>query len=444
ARSPKAGATKPARARTGRARPAAATSDEQRARYVSDSSPFSNDEEFGHPSGPYRWWLGERAPWTLWKYSSLEVLRVTILCILAVSLLYAALAAFQAVRGGIQLAYIWPFLVRTVGYPLYFSIPLSLLFGVTLVFGRMSSEFEIAAMRSHGVSPWQLFAPVIALGLVAAVAGHAVNGNVVPEVRYEKRNLQQYVIDQLENLGSGRNRSIPLPNGGGNLLVGAYKGKELWKVEVDLDRELQSKFVPEIRGQLPRRLPETITLLARMGRLEIPPEKHGVVIHLRGVEILVPEKARSEIFYQRFSITETLSIPLSFEKKPRTVKDLTNNALSDRIAQLETKLTVHPDAEPELRQLQAARHESNRRFAVSLSSLTLPFVGACFCFLFVASNRLMPFFVGNLVALGLFYPLLMVGSSLSERGVPSGLAHAIPNLALLVLGGILARKVMTQ
>ena len=38
-----------------------------------------------------------------------------------------------------------------------------------------------------------------------------VNGEVVPVIHYEKGNLRDAILAQLEDLGSGRNRSLLLP-----------------------------------------------------------------------------------------------------------------------------------------------------------------------------------------------------------------------------------------
>ena len=402
------------------------------------AAPFS---EYRH----LKWWFRRRIPWTLWRYICLEVLRVMLLSVLTVSLLYSAVAAFQIVRSGIQLSFIWPFLAKTIAYPLYFSIPLALLFGVTLAMGRMVLDLEVVAMRTHGASHAQLFAPVIFLGLVSAVASYALNGWVVPELHYEKRNLQQYIVKQIENLGSGRNRTILLPGGGGSLLVRAYKGTELLHVEVDLNRTLQSRFVPEVRGQLPQRLPEKVTIVAKRGRLQIPENRRGVVIHLRGVEILIPEKAvGGERFHQRFTITQTLSIPLSFEKKPPGIKDLSQPELAARIRQLEEQLSETPDDGTVAAGLDTALTEKHRRLAFLFSCITFPFIGCCLCLLLARRGKLAAFFIGNVVVIAMFYPLLMVGSSLGERGFAPGLALALPNLALAALGFHLVKKVIRQ
>ena len=50
----------------------------------------------------------------------------------------------------------------------------------------------------------------------------------------------------------------------------------------------------------------------------------------------------------------------------------------------------------------------------------------------------------NVVVLGLFYPLLMVGLSLAERGFVPALALALPNLALAGLGVLLVRRVVQR
>ena len=59
-------------------------------------------------------------------------------------------------------------------------------------------------------------------------------------------------------------------------------------------------------------------------------------------------------------------------------------------------------------------------------------------------SRLVPFFVGNLVVLGVFYPLLVVGIVLGELGIAPMLSLALPNLALLAVGIFATRKVVAE
>jgi len=396
------------------------------------------------------WHRLRRVPWSLYRYVVGEVLWASFLAMLAVSAIYSAVVAYQTVRSGIQLAFIWPFLAKTFLYPLFCSLPLSILFGVSLVGGRMVSDLEISAARSNGASHWQLYGPFLILGLVVAGLGHYLNGWVVPELHYEKKNLEQYIVRQLENLGSGHNRTILLPEGGGSLFVGSYKGRHLKRVHIDLKRELQQTFVPKLREQLPQKLPESISLLAQEGTLEITPDKRGLNLHLRGVDILIPEKISNttgghDNFIQKFSISQSLSIPLSFHGRQRGVKDRTNPQLAAFIDEQTTRIDLDPEDSRARKHLLQARSQWHKRMAFSLSGLLFPLIGVTLCFVSSFRGRLAPFFISNLVVLVVFYPLLMIGSLMARRGgLPPGVALALPSIALILLGVVLTRKVLKQ
>ena len=391
-----------------------------------------------------------RVPWTIGKYVGMEAIRTVVLCILLVSLLYCAMVTFQTIRSGIQFAFIWPFLIKTFAYPLFFSLPLALLAGVTLAYGRMTADLEVAAIRYHGASHLPMFGPVLVLAMACGGLGYYLNGWIIPEIHFEKNNLQQYIIRQLESLGSGVIRTILLPEGSGSLFVGQYNGTGLKRVQIDMHRDLQSTFVPQVRNQLPQQLPETVTLLAVEGRIEITPDQRGVNLHLRGVEILVPEhisgtKSGKDSFIQKFSISESITIPLSFQSRRRKLKDLPNPELNSQIDEIEKRIAIG-SGEPELeRTLRLALGERHRRNAFSLSGLTFPLLGAALCFMASFTSRLVPFFMSTVIVLVIFYPLLMVGTYLARSAdIQPLLALAIPNAALLLVTAVFLQKVVRK
>ncbi|MCH2365807.1 MAG: LptF/LptG family permease [Planctomycetes bacterium] len=408
------------------------------------AAPFS---QYGQENWKIR---RRRLPWTIGKYVTLEAMRAFILCILLVSVLYCAMVTFQTIRSGIQFAFIWPFLIKTFAYPLFFSLPLALLAGVTLTYGRMSADLEVAALRCHGASHLQMLGPVMVLALACGGLGYYLNGWVIPEIHFEKNNLQQYIIRQLESLGSGVNRTILLPEGSGSLFVGQYDGTDLQRVQIDMHRELQSTFIPQVRGQLPQQLPETVTLLALEGRIEITPDQRGVNLHLKGVEILVPEhisgtSSGTDSFIQKFSISESITIPLSFQGRRRKLKDLPAPGLNGRIDELEKRIAIDP-GKPELgKELRIALGERHRRNAFTLSGLTFPLLGAALCFMASFSSRLVPFFMSTIIVLVTFYPLLMVGEYLARStDTPPVLALAIPNAALLLITALFLQRAVRR
>ena len=391
-----------------------------------------------------------RVPWTIGKYVGMEAIRTVVLCILLISLLYCAMVTFQTIRSGIQFAFIWPFLIKTFAYPLFFSLPLALLAGVTLAYGRMTADLEVAAIRYHGASHLQMFGPVLVLAMACGGLGHYLNGWIIPEIHFEKNNLQQYIIRQLESLGSGVNRTILLPEGSGSLFVGQYNGTDLNRVQIDMHRDLQSTFVPQVRNQLPQQLPETVTLLAVQGRIEITPDRRGVNLHLRGVEILIPEhisgtKSGKDSFIQKFSISESITIPLSFQSRQRKLKDLQNPELNSRIDEIEKRIAIGPGKPGIGRELRLALGERHRRNAFSLSGMTFPLLGAALCFMASFTSRLVPFFMSTIIVLVTFYPLLMIGTYLARStDIQPILALAIPNAALILVTAVFLQKVVRK
>lgn len=59
-------------------------------------------------------------------------------------------------------------------------LPLAFLIAVLLAFGRLSSESELVAMKSSGISLWRASIPVFAIGLVVMVVSLALNLEWVP------------------------------------------------------------------------------------------------------------------------------------------------------------------------------------------------------------------------------------------------------------------------
>src|SRR5438105_609850 len=56
-----------------------------------------------------------------------------------------------------------------------FTIPMAVLSGAIIGFGRMASDSELVVMRAAGISTWRILWPVLALGLVATSATFELN-----------------------------------------------------------------------------------------------------------------------------------------------------------------------------------------------------------------------------------------------------------------------------
>jgi len=85
------------------------------------------------------------------------------------------------------------FLVLLLPYVLSFTLPMALLAATLLVFGRMSADNEITAMRASGIGLGQVAAPVILLAVAMMFLCLYINTTLGPRCRFEFRRLFLHV-----------------------------------------------------------------------------------------------------------------------------------------------------------------------------------------------------------------------------------------------------------
>lgn len=74
-------------------------------------------------------------------------------------------------------------------FMLTFTIPISLLTASLLVFGRMSFDGEITAMKACGISLWQIIAPILCIAIALALFCLAINTTIAPHCRWQYRAM---------------------------------------------------------------------------------------------------------------------------------------------------------------------------------------------------------------------------------------------------------------
>src|SRR5207247_763196 len=74
------------------------------------------------------------------------------------------------------------------------TIPMALLLGVLLAFGRLASDSEIVALRAVGVSPLRLLGPVFAFSLAAGLLTFYINAVALPAANQAHRELVYSLI----------------------------------------------------------------------------------------------------------------------------------------------------------------------------------------------------------------------------------------------------------
>lgn len=113
---------------------------------------------------------------------------------------------------GIELDYIGIYFLNLLSYLISYSIPISALFASLLLFGRLSVDNELNAMRSSGLSLWQITSPVVLIGIILSIFCIYNNSYIYPHKRYANRVIVKNlnVNDPIKLLDEGRSvRDFP-------------------------------------------------------------------------------------------------------------------------------------------------------------------------------------------------------------------------------------------
>ncbi len=92
--------------------------------------------------------------------------------------------AFDMLSQGVSPLVLVKFIVFMLPYTLCFTLPLALLVATVLVFSRLSADNEIVAMKSMGISLWQIVTPSLLLSIATCGVCLWISLFVAPQCRF--------------------------------------------------------------------------------------------------------------------------------------------------------------------------------------------------------------------------------------------------------------------
>src|SRR5579859_3005127 len=101
-------------------------------------------------------------------------------------------SAEMIIRRGLPISMVGKLLLVSLPNIVVLTLPMSLLFGVLIAIGRLSSDSELIAMRSSGVSLLTLFRPIFVLSAVFTFMNALLMIYVLP---WGNHSLQQLRLD---------------------------------------------------------------------------------------------------------------------------------------------------------------------------------------------------------------------------------------------------------
>jgi LPS export ABC transporter permease LptG/LPS export ABC transporter permease LptF len=287
-------------------------------------------------------------------------------------------------------------ILEVIGYLLpsilIYSVPMAFLIGTLIGFSRLSSDSEIIALRSGGVSTWRMVWPVLKIGLGVVLITGLFTFFLLPEGNWKLREIRHL-------LGVQPLRSAIKPHVFNEELPGVV----LYVQDVNLRTgDWRGVFVAETSEDGAKRL-----VLSKQGEVLISPDGKTVQLHFEdGMSYQVNEGSPDRDAVSRFRSNDLALRLQDDEAAVARVK----RAKDKRPVELIEDLGRTPQLQHE------ARVELNNRVALPLSALVFAVLGVTLGINTRRGGRGYGFVVSIVVAFT-YYVLFATGTELSLKGV---------------------------
>ena len=386
----------------------------------------------------------------LHRYVLKQIFGVFFICLIVftfVLFIGNLLKVIEMVSKGIGLLAIVEFLVLLLPFMFSYSIPVSILTAVLLVFARLSADNEITSIRASGINLKFIFKPIVLCSIIMVMMCYVINDQLRPNSIFAGRKLLMKIGLQEPgaNITSGRfNEVFP----GHVIYVGQRKG-DLW------DRVVVYKFEKS-------ELNSVIT--AESGKLFFTQkgfepngkedEGENVCLQLyNGILEEIPKEEQGSGKLNRIKF-DTYDVRFNVEREmgdlsvlPKKEREMTNGELRVKIKDLRKKIEKadYQRMIPEIRQeISSIKTRIHNRIALSFSCLTFVLVAIPLGIRVHRSETSVGAGI-SLILVAVYYFSMTLGEAFQENILlRPWLLMWIPNVALLIVGIILIYKTLRR
>ncbi len=321
------------------------------------------------------------------------------------------------------------FISYIVPFSLTFTIPWGFLTAILLVFGKMSAENELIALRSSGVSIPRICASVFALALVFAGICLWINVDVAP-----KANLK--MKDTLVRIATNN----PLAMFSSDKVITEFPGRKIY-IERNDGPELRNILVYEMdKESYPMRV-----VFARRGVLTTDPEHSQLLLNLFDAQY-EERSADDPTNLMKISLGNTAketTFPISLQElyekaeKKKGLSTMTVQAVRDlqtHIAERQAGAVSKADRKQRGSELSAAKTEVSKRFSFSLASFAFALIGVPLAITAHRKETSAGFLISLVVAF-VYFIFILVADAVKEnpKAHPEMLIW-LPNVLFIGLG----------
>ena len=259
----------------------------------------------------------------------------------------------------VPLQYVLLFMLYVLPFSLTFTIPWGFLTAVLLVFGRMSADNEMIAMRACGVSLLRVCIPVIIVGLLLSLATLWINTSIAPRA-------EQAMRESIATMARSNPMALFVPGE----VVSQFEDKKIYAESKEGDRLSNLTIIEQSERAAPSRI-----IYAREGRVTVDEASGALVLNLRDAKFEQREEGKEDDFTKirhGISVGEaTVDIPL---------EDLVHDGLRRRPLRSYTfeELRQHLPSVQEHSEQVAVKTEMSKRLSLSVACLAFALIAMPF------------------------------------------------------------------
>lgn len=310
----------------------------------------------------------------------------------------------------------WPMLLRLMvtllPSALALTIPMALLIGILVAFGRLSADREVVVMMACGISPYRLLRPVAVLAVVAWGASSWVLLKAMPDANQNFRELtMQIVADRAE--GEVRPR----------VFFEDFPNTVLYVREVPRTGGWQDVLAADTKNPV-----QPVIFLARSGRMLVDRQARTIQMVLqngsRHTTTLDNPAAYEVLRFEQMVVSLDPESVFPRNGPARGDRELSIAELRARVAELEAN-GVSPHN---------AIMEIHKKFSIPVACFVFALLGLALG----ASNRKdgkLASFVLGIGVIFVYYVLMFTAQAMTKGHlIPAWLSMWVPNIVLGVVG----------
>ena len=319
-----------------------------------------------------------------------------------------------------------------IPYVAAYALPLGVLTGTLMALGRLSSQQEITAMKSAGISLYQIASPVLVISFIGMIAGVVVNLHYAPQSRLAYKHLMVSAISE-NPIGFIEERRFIREFPGYVIYMGDRDGplmKDFWIWELDDEKRVK------------------LFLRAKEGEINFDKTDNALVLTLRdgtaeqrddsGSEGLADEPMRS-LFFGELPIE--LPMGKIFGEKSQRQARIKEMTFSQLMVKRELALAEETEAAEGIsKNRMKVQMHMQKSFAMAFSVFSLAIFGVPLAIQVGRKESYANLAIALIIAMTYYFLIIAVSWLEGARALRPDLLIWLPNLIFQAVGFYLIQR----